>query len=117
MKRTALIGTLAAALGLAAQANAGGFSLRVGLPHLSVEVGVPAPVCVKPVRVAVHPPVICVRPPAVHLPPPPACITPRAETRRHRHGRIAAGVALPPLPPLPSLPPLPALPPLPGLPR
>ena len=88
MKRFLLLGVLAGAMAVPAAAHAGGvFSLHVGVPGVSVSIGVPPPIVVRPAPVYA-PPAVVVAPPVyvrprrvvvparrvVLVPPPPVVV-------------------------------------------
>lgn len=77
MKRLILLGTLVGALGAAIPAQAGGFfSVNIGLPGLSVNIGaVPPPVYIRPAPFCVLPPPVYA-PPIVIMAPPPIFVRP-----------------------------------------
>ncbi len=106
MKKMILCGVAAAVVGLAAQAQAGGFSLRIGVPGVVLSLGGPgmvhpAPVCVRPVPVWVPAPlVVMVPPPFVVCPPPPVVYGPpgwrhHGEFKgRHHHRHAESGLVV-----------------------
>lgn len=77
MKKLILLGTLVGTLTAVTPAQAGGFfSVNIGLPGLSVNIGaVPPPVYVTPAPVYMVPPPVCA-PPFVVLAPPPVFVRP-----------------------------------------
>jgi hypothetical protein len=94
MKKFIAIGTTAAVLMTVASVRAHGFfSVSIGIPPVSVHVGVRPPVFVAPPRIVHAPPVVVVPPRPVYAPPvyvaPPAYYAPRVVVVRppHHHHR------------------------------
>jgi hypothetical protein len=96
MKKLLLVGIFAGAVGITAPAHAHGFfSLRIGIPPVSVHIGVPAPVPVYSAPVVVAPPVVCaprriVIAPRAVIVRPRVCVPPPAVIYRPRHGYVVA---------------------------